>query len=73
MGLGQVPLSGGGHGFRVMARASFKHVRVRVRFAFCSFVKLGLGLGLERDVFPQANPQFINTQRVHTNHIISGM
>ena len=25
------------------------------------------------DVFPQADPECINTQQMHTNHIISGL
>ena len=29
-----------------------------------------LGLGFGGDVFPRADPKCINTQRMHTNHIV---
>ena len=44
----------------------FGIIRIRVRVMVMVRVRGG-------DVFPQADPQCIDTQQMHTNHIIGGL
>ena len=48
-------------------------VMTRARVRGRSMVVVRARVRVRGDVFQQADPQCINTQRMHTNHVISGL